>query len=71
MQEMRDGTAVVLRMWRDIGERVSPLQVALGNMSPSEVMSAVMTKTESQVKHEIANPHRSANNESGGEPVRC
>jgi len=54
-QEVRDGTASVLRLWRKISEAVSPLQVALGNMDPNNIVASVMGKVKEEEQDEKNN----------------
>uniref|UniRef100_A0A7S1X4W4 Uncharacterized protein n=1 Tax=Tetraselmis chuii TaxID=63592 RepID=A0A7S1X4W4_9CHLO len=49
---------MVLKMWREIGDRVDPFQIALGNLDTGKVMSAVLAKANKDVTHLIANPLR-------------
>ena len=42
--EMKDGTATVMKMWRDLSESASPFSVALGNHDPEELIARMMTR---------------------------
>ena len=43
-EEMKDGTATVMKMWRDLSESTSPFSVALGNHDPEELIARMMKR---------------------------